>query len=83
MKHLSIEEIIDYVMVSKVNAETLDLLSRVNGHIRNCTECKEKVLAFETINDELRKRARENRLDLNQIEDLIKIESTNELRGGI
>ena len=69
MEHLSIEEIIKYVTSSKVNIETLDLLSKVNGHIRNCPSCKEKVDSYENINDEIL----ENGFDLNHIDDLIKI----------
>lgn len=73
MEHLSIEEIIKYVTSNKVNRETLDLLSKVNGHIRNCPLCKEKVASYETINDEIKKEILENGFDLNHIDDLIKI----------
>ena len=52
MEHLSVEEIIKYVTVNNVDKETLDLLSKVNGHIRNCSSCKEKVDSYESINDE-------------------------------
>lgn len=73
MEHLSIEEIIKYVTSSKINIETLDLLSKVNGHIRNCPSCKEKVDSYENINDEIKKEILENGFDLNHIDDLIKI----------
>lgn len=73
LEHLSIDEIINYITANKVNMETLDLLSKVNGHIRTCCECREKVLAFETVNDELKKDMYEKGLDLNHISDLIKI----------
>lgn len=73
LEHLNIEEIISYVTANKVDMETLDLLSKVNGHIRTCNECREKVLSFETINDEIKKDIYEKGLDLNHISDLIKI----------
>ncbi len=64
MEHLSIEEIIKYVTANKTDAETLDLLSRVNGHIRVCSQCKEKLLAYEYVNDTLKLSADEKDLDL-------------------
>lgn len=73
MEHLSIEEIIKYVTVTTVDKETLELLSKVNGHIRNCSSCKEKIDSYESINDELKKIANEYGFDLNHISDLIKI----------
>lgn len=73
MEHLSVEEIIKYVTVNNVDKETLDLLSKVNGHIRNCSSCKEKVDSYESINDELKKVTNENGFDLNHLSDLIKI----------
>ncbi len=76
LKHLSIEEIIKYVTANKVDKETLDLLSKVNGHIRNCPSCKEKVVAYETVNDEFKKETVENGLELNHIDDLIEIEKS-------
>ena len=73
MEHLSIDEIIQYVTVTKGNRETLELMSKVNGHIRGCSVCKEKVNAYEMVNDEIKKEIDENGLDLNRIDDLIKI----------
>lgn len=73
MEHLTIEEIIKYVTASRVDGETLKLLSKANGHIRNCTLCKEKIDSYETINDELKKEVPENGFDLNHVDDLIKI----------
>ncbi len=73
MEHLSIEEIIEYVMANKVDRETLDLLSKVNGHIRKCTACREKVGAFECVSEAMEDVA-ENGFDLDRFDDLIKIE---------
>ncbi len=72
MEHLSAEEIIRYVTANKVDKETLDLMSKVNGHTRICKSCKEKVASFELINDELKKEIVEKESDLSCIEELIK-----------
>lgn len=74
MEHLSVEEIIKYVTANKVDSETLNLLSKVNGHIRNCPTCREKISAYECINEELKKEVFENGFDLNHFDDLIRIE---------
>lgn len=47
MEHLSISDVINYVTASKVDRETLDLMSKVNFHIRSCSACREKIEAFE------------------------------------
>ncbi len=73
MEHLNIDEIIQYVTATKVDRETLELMTKVNGHIRSCSVCKEKVNAYEMVNDEIKKDIDENCLDLNRIDDLIKI----------
>lgn len=52
MKHLTVEDIIDFVSFNELTAETLDLASKVNGHIRSCEECLKKVDAFQTVFDE-------------------------------
>lgn len=74
MKHLSIEEIIEYVTANKVDSETLDLLSKVNGHIRVCPACREKVSAFECVSEALENEVFEDGFDLDCFEDLIKTE---------
>ncbi len=50
---MTIEEIIGYVTATKLDAETSDLLAKVNGHIRKCSACKEKLHAFESVNSAL------------------------------
>lgn len=77
LEHLSTEEIIKYATASKINKETLELLSKVNSHIRTCSSCKEKVVAFEAVNDELKKEVTKNGFDLNHVNDLIKIKEDN------
>lgn len=53
LKHLTIEEIVKYVTANKVDIETLSLLSDVNAHLRECEECKKKIDAYQTLNDQL------------------------------
>lgn len=55
MKHLSIEEITEYVEARRVTEESLKLVSRVNNHIRGCAECEEKVTAYERVYNKMRK----------------------------
>ena len=52
-KHLTTEEIIDFVSFETVNEKTLALASAVNGHIRECAECRQRVAAFGDIYEEL------------------------------
>ena len=82
MKHLNTEDIIKYVTINTVNNETLELMSKVNGHIRNCPSCKEKVMSYESINNELKKEILKNGFDLNRVDDLMKINKNIELTGG-
>lgn len=73
MTHLSIEEIIKYVTATKVDNETLDLLSKVNVHIRTCPSCREKLESYERVNDEFKKTGLQDGFNLNQSDDLNKI----------
>ena len=76
LEHLSLEEILKYVTANKLDSETLDLFSKVNGHIRKCSSYKEKINSFETINEELKKIVLTNDFDLNQLDDLIEIKNS-------
>ena len=53
MKHLKIEEIIDFVSAQRYDAKTAELASRVNTHIISCRECLEKINAYQMLYDEL------------------------------
>lgn len=53
MKHLTIEEMISFVSISKLNDTSLNLASKVNTHIIKCTECRNKVRAFQDVFDGL------------------------------
>lgn len=52
MNHLTVEEIIDFVSLSEVTEEAVELSATVNGHIRKCDKCLALVRAFQMIYDE-------------------------------
>ncbi len=52
MKHLTIDEIIDFVTSENIT-DSLALASRVNGHILRCQTCFNKVRAFQNVYDGL------------------------------
>lgn len=53
MNHLTIDEILEFVMMEKLDARSLRLASRVNGHILRCDECLEKVKEFQLVCEKL------------------------------
>ncbi len=53
MTHLTAQEIIDFVSFDKLTDETIALSKKVNEHILSCTECFEKVSAFQQVYEEL------------------------------
>lgn len=55
MKHLTPEEMIDFVSISELTPETLALVSKVNTHIRQCESCLTRLQSFQFVNDELTK----------------------------
>ena len=52
MTHLTVDEIIEFVSLNKLNREALKLSATVNGHIRKCEKCLNRVNAFQMIYDE-------------------------------
>lgn len=52
MKHLTVDEMIDFVSLTKLNAEALMLSATVNEHIRDCDKCLKRVQAFQIVHDE-------------------------------
>ena len=52
MKHLSVDQIIEYVSMTKMNDEELNLSATVNEHICKCEKCFELVQSFQLISDE-------------------------------
>jgi hypothetical protein len=49
MKHLTVDEIIDFVSFKQINDETMALASKVNHHIFTCEDCLRKVRAFRMV----------------------------------
>lgn len=52
MKHLTVDEIIDFVSLNELNSEAIRISSIVNEHIRDCEECLNLVRSFQLIYDE-------------------------------
>ena len=71
MDHLTIDEIIDFVSLDRLNRESVELSAAVNGHIRRCKKCLKLVRAFQMIYDEFER--------LNMSGDLKKYISENNL----
>ncbi len=55
MTHLTVDEIVEFVSLNKLNREALKLSATVNGHIRKCEKCLNRVSAFQMIYDEFSK----------------------------
>ena len=51
MKHLSAEDIVNYVTMDAMNETSLGVCKNVNGHIRGCTACLEKLRKYLNIHD--------------------------------
>lgn len=52
MKHLTVDEMIEFVSLTETSEEADKILSKVNGHICRCSACLQKVRAFQMIYDE-------------------------------
>lgn len=52
MKHLKVEQIIDFVSLTQFDSEAVALSATVNGHIRKCQKCLRLAKAFQMIHDE-------------------------------
>ncbi len=61
MKHLLVEDIIEFVSAEEFNDRFLELASDVTTHICECEECRRKVRAFQMVYDELKATAFESR----------------------
>lgn len=53
MKHLTVEDIINYVSFKTMNDTDLMHAANVVSHIRKCKDCLEKVKAFQLVYDKL------------------------------
>ena len=63
MNHLTTTEIIDFVSISKMDAVSMKLASRVNGHILKCDECLKLVESFHEVYDELQRMGRSSEFE--------------------
>ena len=52
MKHLTVDEIVNFVTFSKIDSESLDNAAKVTAHISKCPDCLRKVRAFQMVYDE-------------------------------
>ena len=51
MTHLTIDEMIEFVSLTELNSEALELSATVNGHIAKCERCLRLVRAFQIVYD--------------------------------
>ena len=63
MNHLTTTEIIDFVSINKMDADSMKLASRVNGHILKCDECLKLVESFQEVYDELQRMGRSSEFE--------------------
>ena len=52
MKHVTVDEIIDFVSLERPDARSLENASKVTAHICECSECLKKVKAFQLVYEE-------------------------------
>ena len=48
----SVDEILNFVSLTELNNESIELSATVNGHIRKCEKCLKLVRSFQMIYDE-------------------------------
>ena len=52
MKHITVDEIIDFVTDETLDAKSMENASKVTAHICKCSECLKKVQAFQKVYEE-------------------------------
>ena len=52
MKHLTVDEMLEFVSLTELGSASMELSAAVNGHIRKCEKCLKTVRAFQMIYDE-------------------------------
>lgn len=55
MQHLTIDQIIDFVSICKLDAASLELSCLVNEHIRECDSCLRLVNSYQGVYDEFQR----------------------------
>jgi len=53
MKHLTVDELIDFVSMNRMDEQSMELASKVNTHIGECENCLRKLRAFQLVYDEM------------------------------
>lgn len=51
MKHLTVDEVIQFVSLTELNSRAIQLSTAVNSHIRRCADCMRLVRAFQMTYD--------------------------------
>ena len=51
-EHLTVEEMIDFVSINKLDEKSVSLAAKVNAHMMQCSECRKTVAAYQTVYDE-------------------------------
>jgi len=51
MKHLTVEQITEFVGMKKLDPHALELAANVTTHIRACSACMRKVRAYQLVQD--------------------------------
>lgn len=64
MNHLTLDEIIDFVSLTEINEESIQLMGKVNAHIAQCRECRELVRSYQMVYDEAMRAACRGDLDV-------------------
>ena len=53
MNHLTLDEIIDFVSLTEINEESIQLMGKVNAHMAQCRECRALVRSYQLVYDEV------------------------------
>ena len=51
MRHLTVDEMLDFVSLEELNEESIAYAAAVNSHTRKCEKCRRAVCAFQEIYD--------------------------------
>ncbi len=78
MKHLTVDEIIEFVSLTELNGEAINISASVNGHIRECEKCLKLVRAFQTIYDEFSRLSSDSDIKKHIIDKVLKDDVENE-----
>lgn len=60
MKHLNVDEIINFVSITELNSDSVKFCAMVNSHIRACEKCLKLVTSFQMIYDEFTRLENDN-----------------------